>query len=235
MPIARRSVLLNLPNVPREVAVKYHRWLGWYTLSSLLAHTFVYIAVWVHANGHPIYNPSGDLLRHMMLVGSCNDGSCDSATDLLHTQMMYGFGSLAVMLVMCATAFNCIRRRFYEVFYYTHQLFILMIVFLVFHYDKTLLYLLPGLVMILVDKTIGYISFFGTVSASTKTLTANMFELRVRKDRRVNCEAGQYVFVNVPAVSVLQWHPITVTWSTDEEVVLHIRARGNQTWTQQVS
>lgn len=234
MPISRRSVLLDLFGVPREVAVKYHRWLGWYTLWALLAHTFVYIAVWAHANGHPDYNPEGDLLRHMMLAGSCNNGDCDSDTEVLHTEMMYGFASLAIMLVMCAAAVNYIRRRFYEVFYYTHQLFVLMILFLAFHYNKTPLYLLPGIVMHLVDKTIGLLACIGTVAASTKTLTQDMFELKVRKDRRVNCEAGQYVFVNVPAVSVLQWHPITVTWSTDEEVVLHIRARGKQTWTQQV-
>ena len=121
MPIGRRSVLLDLFGVPREAAIKYHRWLGWYTLVCLLAHTFVYIAVWAHANGHPTFNPEGDLLRHMMLAGSCNDGSCDSDTALLHTEMMYGFGSLAVMLVMSAAALNYVRRRFYEVFFYTHQ------------------------------------------------------------------------------------------------------------------
>jgi len=235
MPISRRSVLLDLLNVPREVALKYHRWLGWYCLCALLAHTVVYIAVWVHANGHPIFNPEGNLLRHMMLAGSCNDGACDSETAVLHTEVMYGFAALAIMLVMCASAFNFVRRRCYEAFYYVHQLFVLLILFTAFHYDKTPLYLLPGIVMLLIDKTIGYLSYFGTVSASTKTLSADIFELKVQKDPTVNSQAGQFVFVNVPLISLLQWHPITVTWSNDDDVVLHIRARGGNTWTQKVN
>lgn len=139
------------------------------------------------------------------------------------------------MLIMCATAFNFVRRRCYEAFYYVHQLFFLLILFMAFHYDKTPLYLLPGIVMLLIDKTIGYLSYFGAVSASAKTLSADMFELKVQKDPNVNSKAGQFVFVNVPSVSLLQWHPITVTWSNDDDVVLHIRARGGNTWTQKVN
>jgi len=51
MPIGRHSVVLQVFGIPWEVAVKYHRWLGWYNLAAFLAHTFTYIVVWAHVNG----------------------------------------------------------------------------------------------------------------------------------------------------------------------------------------
>lgn len=190
--------------------------------------------MWAKANGQALYDPDGNLLRHMMVPGSCNDGSCDSETEKLHVEMMYGFGSLFVMIFMSIFAIEYVRRRYFELFYYTHQLFRLMIIFLCFHYGKTMLYLLPGIVMILIDKTIGYLAVFGSTKAASKALTKDIIELRIPKDPTTYCEAGQYVFVNVPAVSVLQWHPITVTWATETEMAIHIKSRGEETWTQHV-
>lgn len=236
MPIGRRSALLQVLGIPWEVAVKYHRWLGWYTLAILLAHTLMYIAVWIYASGHPKYDPAGNLLRHMMVPGSCNDGACDEYSDrnMLHTKMMYGFAALFIMLLMCIFSINYIRRCYFEAFFYVHQLFQLLIIFTCFHYEKAMLYLLPGIVILFVDKTIRFLSSLGTMEAAAQCLTSNVVELVIKKDPKVRCEAGQYVFVNVPSVSILEWHPITVTWTTEDLLALHIRTRGQGTWTQLV-
>lgn len=241
MPISRRSVLLQVFDIPWEVAVKYHRWLGWYSLAAFLAHMITYIALWTHVNGDPVLDPEGNLLRHMMVPGSCNDGSCDSDTGAtgkdtkkLHYEMMYGYASLFVMLFMSAFSIKYIRRHYFEAFYFVHQLFRLMIVFLCLHYKKTMLYLLPGVVMILVDKTIGYLSLIGSVEAKAHPCTKDIFEIKVKKDPTTRCEAGQYVFVNVPSISLLEWHPITVTWATEIEIAIHIKTRGPGSWTQKV-
>jgi len=241
MPIARRSVVLQVFGIPWEVAVKYHRWLGWYTLAAFLAHTCMYIAVWAHVNGDPALDPEGNLLRHMMVPGSCRDGSCETDagttgndTEMLHMEMMYGFSSLLVMIVISVFSISYIRRHYFEAFYYIHQLFRLMIIFLCLHYQKTMLYLLPGVVMILIDKTIGYLSLLGSVKAKAHPCTKDIFEIKVEKDPDTQCKAGQYVFVNVPSVSLLEWHPITVTWTTETEMALYIKTRGPRSWTQLV-
>lgn len=135
---------------------------------------------------------------------------------------------------MSIFAIEHVRRCYFELFYYTHQLFRLMIIFLCFHYGKTILYLLPGIVMILIDKTIGYLAIFASTKAASKALTKDIVELRIPKDPTTSCQAGQYIFLNVPAVSVLQWHPITVTWATQTEMAIHIKSRGEETWTQHV-
>jgi predicted ferric reductase len=234
MPMGRKSVLLEVLHVPREVALKYHRWLGWFTLGVCLTHVVLFLSIWVYANGNPIYDPDSNLLRQMMVPGSCKDESCDADTNTYHVQNMYGYATAIAMIFMCITSWDFIRRKYYEVFYYSHQVYWLLTLFLCFHYRGTLLYLIPGIAIIVIDKTIGYISTFFAVQAQATLLSQDWFEIKVRKEKSFRCEAGQYVFINVPMVSVIEWHPMTVTWETEDQLVLHIKAHGNDSWTQRV-
>ena len=44
--------------------------------------------------------------------------------------------------------------------------------------------------------------------------------------------ASQYAFVNVPAVSELEWHPFSISSAPSaSEVSFHIKAMGDDTWT----
>lgn len=58
---------------------------------------------------------------------------------------------------------------------------------------------------------------------------SNVLELRMKK-WGFHPEAGQYVFVNCPDISRLQWHPFTLTSAPDDEYFsVHIRQVGD--WT----
>ncbi|KAG6957728.1 hypothetical protein JG688_00010844 [Phytophthora aleatoria] len=70
-----------------------------------------------------------------------------------------------------------------------------------------------------------------TISALPGNIVRIQFP-RVRKDTGdvFNYEAGQYVFLCVPTISNLQWHPFTISSSPHESMVtLHIKALGD--WT----
>jgi len=56
----------------------------------------------------------------------------------------------------------------------------------------------------------------------------------MKKEKTFQIQTGQYIFINVPLVSVLAWHPMTVCWSTEEEFAVHIKAQGGEEWTQKV-
>jgi len=48
--------------------------------------------------------------------------------------------------------------------------------------------------------------------------------------------AGQYAFINIPAISPLQWHPFTISSSPDEDVItFHVKSMGRGTWTASLS
>jgi len=234
LPMGRNSIIVEVLGIPREVILKYHRWLGWLMLWMVIIHLVVYVCVWVYANGHELYDPDGNLLRHMLVPRSCKDGSCDDDTNILHIEMMYGLGCLFIIAVMSVTSLNYIRRKNYDLFFNVHQLYRLVVLFLCFHYKSTLMYLIPGIAMIIIDKTIGYISFFFANKANARVISEDVFELRMKKDKALQMQTGQFIFINVPLVSVLAWHPMTVCWATEEEFAVHIKAQGGEEWTQKV-
>ncbi|KAG7386899.1 hypothetical protein PHYPSEUDO_015104 [Phytophthora pseudosyringae] len=74
-----------------------------------------------------------------------------------------------------------------------------------------------------------------TISALSGNIVQIQFP-RVRKDTGevFNYDAGQYVFLCVPAISNLQWHPFTISSSPHEPMVtFHIKVLGDWTKTLQ--
>jgi len=88
--------------------------------------------------------------------------------------------------------------------------------------------------MLAIEKTIGLMCHFVSVRSSAKILTGDMFELRIPTSLDNESSTGQYLMLNVPSVSVLEWHPMTITWSNEDELALHIKTRGDGTWTKKV-
>ncbi|KAE8898273.1 hypothetical protein PF005_g16907 [Phytophthora fragariae] len=83
------------------------------------------------------------------------------------------------------------------------------------------------------DKRMGIIA---RDQVTVTSLPGNILQLqfpRVRKDtgESFNYAAGQYVFLCVPSISSLQWHPFTISSSPHEPMVtFHIKALGDWTY-----
>ncbi|XP_051486235.1 NADPH oxidase 1 isoform X3 [Apus apus] len=61
---------------------------------------------------------------------------------------------------------------------------------------------------------------------------ARVLELQMQK-KGFHMEVGQYIFVNCPAISLLEWHPFTLTSAPEEDFFsIHIRAAGD--WTERL-
>ncbi|NWZ19645.1 NOX1 oxidase, partial [Asarcornis scutulata] len=61
---------------------------------------------------------------------------------------------------------------------------------------------------------------------------AKVLELQMQK-KGFRMEVGQYIFVNCPAISLLEWHPFTLTSAPEEDFFsIHIRAAGD--WTERI-
>ncbi|EGV94165.1 NADPH oxidase 1 [Cricetulus griseus] len=100
------------------------------------------------------------------------------------------------LVLMVTSAMEFISRNYFELFWYTHHLFIVYIICLGTH----------GLGL------------------------SYTLELQMRK-RGFSMEVGQYIFVNCPSISFLEWHPFTLTSAPEEEFFsIHIRAAGD--WTE---
>ncbi|OMH84403.1 Cytochrome [Zancudomyces culisetae] len=63
---------------------------------------------------------------------------------------------------------------------------------------------------------------------------SRVVEIQFSKDPSIRYKAGQYVFVNCPAVALHEWHPITLTSSPEEDYFsIHVRIVGD--WTKRLA
>ncbi len=65
---------------------------------------------------------------------------------------------------------------------------------------------------------------------------SNVLELQIDRNlpMKIKFEAGQYIYLNYPAISKFEWHPFTVTSAPDDEYVsVHIRSNGD--WTNELA
>ncbi|RLM66192.1 ferric reduction oxidase 7, chloroplastic-like [Panicum miliaceum] len=112
LPVARGSVLVRLIDIPFEHATRYHVWLGHLTMALFTLHGLCYVIEW---------SMQGLLIKKMLgwkEVGIAN---------------LPGVISLAAGLLMWVTSLHPVRKRFFELFFYTHQLYVIFIVFLALH------------------------------------------------------------------------------------------------------
>merc|ERR1719321_2512085 len=87
----------------------------------------------------------------------------------------------------------------------------------------------------LVDRT-RLLLQIGTGSSRTRIVKMSVLpcgttKLKIRKPRDFDFIAGEYVFICIPELSKLEWHPFTLSSAPElrNHFTLHIRALGN--WT----
>ncbi|KAJ3706898.1 hypothetical protein LUZ61_010603 [Rhynchospora tenuis] len=173
-PVTRSSSLLQLIGLTSESCIKYHMWLGHIVMVLFSAHGVCYLIYWDHTS-------SMDEMKKWAKVGVAN---------------VAGEIALLAGLIMWITTFPRIRRKMFELFYYTHHFYILFLFFYMLHVGFSFFcMILPG---------------FSYNPTST-------------------------IFINIPSVSKLQWHPFTVTSSSNlepERLSVIIKKEGS--WTQKL-
>eukprot|EP01135_Chromosphaera_perkinsii_P010067 Nk52_evm3s2010 gene=Nk52_evmTU3s2010 len=157
-----------------------------------------------------------------------------------------GHALLFIMIIMYIPAVW--RQKHFNMFYYTHFLFIAYIAILMAHgQDNWLQKPLAPYFMILpiLVQIIEYVYKFLDVTRSTKVHSFQLFpgdilKLVIRRPMSSQANAspfrykpGQYIFINVPSISKFEWHPFTLTSSPAEDTLsMHIKATGD--WTKKL-
>ncbi|XP_076774716.1 NADPH oxidase 1 isoform X3 [Arvicanthis niloticus] len=186
-----------------------------------------------------------------------------------------GVIATVALVLMVTSAMEFIRRNYFELFWYTHHLFIIYIVCLWIHglggivrgqteesmveshphncshsfheWDKyerscrrphfaghspeSWKWILAPIAFYIFERILRfYRSQQKVVITKVVMHPSKVLELQMRK-RGFSMEVGQYIFVNCPSISFLEWHPFTLTSAPEEEFFsIHIRAAGD--WTE---
>lgn len=95
-------------------------------------------------------------------------------------------GEIALLsgLLMWATTFSRIRRRMFELFFYSHQLYILFLIFYLLHVGISFFCLvLPGVYLFMVDRFLRFLQSRNKVRlVSARLLPSETVELNFSKD-----------------------------------------------------
>ncbi|XP_057979341.1 ferric reduction oxidase 2-like [Malania oleifera] len=214
-PVTRGSSVLPLFGLTSEGSIKYHIWVGHITMILFTAHGLGYIYVWAATH------------RLSEVLEWNKTGVSNVAGEL----------SLLSGLVLWATTFPRIRRKFFELFFYTHYLYILFIVFFVFHlgisYSSMML---PGFYLFLLDRYLRFLQSRHTLRlVSARVLPCQTLELNFAKTPGLKYSPTSIMFMNVPSISKLQWHPFTINSSSNlEPDELSIMVKSEGIWSQKL-
>ncbi|KAF5184754.1 Ferric reduction oxidase [Thalictrum thalictroides] len=192
--VARGSFLLRLIDIPFEHATRYHVWLGHLTMLMFTLHGLFYLWAW---------KMDGRLL-HKMLEWP-NAGFAN----------LPGVISLSAGLMMWVTSLHPVRKKYFELFFYTHQLYVVFAVFLALHVgDFIFSTAAAGMFLFLLDRFLRFCQSRNTVKLVSATcLPCGTLELVLAKPRNLRYNALSFVFLQVRELSLLQWHPFSVSSS----------------------
>lgn len=179
--------------------------------------------------------------------------------------------TLALILII-TSSMEVIRRSYFEVFWYTHHLFVIFFAGLVFHgagfivrrqvstdppHNFTLCkdrsddwgripecpipqfaggpaqtwwWVIGPMILYICERLLRLIRYMQRVQYRKIVMhPSKVLELQLVKDG-FKMEVGQYVFLNCPVISQLEWHPFTMTCAPEEDAIsIHIRSAGD--WT----
>ncbi|KAJ1969730.1 hypothetical protein IWQ62_000432 [Dispira parvispora] len=206
----------------------------------IVAWTIAFMTV-LHVSGH-VFNMSG-------LAASLPEGTATFAS-LWFLTPAGATGNLMVLIliIMFGTAVAKVRRMNFELFYYTHHLFIAFYILMLIHGgfceikadnepvcrghpDFWKFLMIPGIVYI-GERLIREIR--GRQPAQIIRVIqhpSRVVQVQIRKPT-LRAKTGQYIFINCPEISKLQWHPFTLTSAPEDDYIsVHMRMAGD--WTKQ--
>ena len=180
---ARNNLFSILLRIPSPVILLYHRWIG--------------IATVAHATTHFAYT-----MRYFEL----HDRTSIALSRARNRIGLMAWTSLAIMFI---TALPIVRRRAFEVFYYAHSLFFVFVVGALIHAPKSREFILPGLCLWVVDRAVRFVYNFRHIEVNcVRHYEGNLTKFQIEGLRTRH--PGQIVWIQIPGISFLNWHPFTV-------------------------
>lgn len=194
LPIARGSVLLRVIDIPFEHATRYHVWLGHLTMMLFTLHGIFYVIGWAM---------EGNLWHQLWEwkdIGVAN---------------LAGVISLIAGLLMWVTSLHPVRKWNFELFFYTHQLYVVFVIFLALHVGDFIFSMTAGgIFLFILDRFLRFCQSRRTVDIiSAKCLPCGTMELVLAKPANLRYNALSFVFLQIREISWLQWHPFSVSSS----------------------
>ena len=234
--VLRRIYLAKL--LPLNFNVYFHRLLGMTTLVCGFVHTIS------HISGSYKALSSFDDVKKLNKILFQPIQEVKSYTWWLFCSMpsLTGYFALVILILMVVFALKKNRRRNYERFWYSHQMWILVYILLSLHSSKEYI---ARRNFIYWTSLPSFILVFEKLTASLSLLrrrfkildvtyiNSDLIELKISKPTDYEFKAGQFALLNIKELSLLQWHPFSYSSAPSCDFLLfHISPVGD--WTKQL-
>eukprot|EP00047_Mylnosiga_fluctuans_P012673 m.27305 g.27305 ORF g.27305 m.27305 type:complete len:465 (+) comp4411_c0_seq2:13-1407(+) len=191
--------------------VPLHRWLGMIVLICITIH----MGACFVAGGKGGHDRNGN--------SSSSEGSVNDTFVNRSTRYFFGFLSWLALALLAVLSSPPIRRQCYELFKYPHLvLMLLFFLFGIIHMTIVILFAVLGLLPWVVDKFIQCCRCCSSRPAAADLSSPDLLKLSIPKVSS-STRVGQYIFLNIPKVSRLQWHPFSLTSSpagTEDQIAI---------------
>ncbi|KAE8393137.1 ferric reductase NAD binding domain-containing protein [Aspergillus alliaceus] len=207
---ARNNILATVARVPSTTLLMYHRWTG----RTALVHSTI----------------------HFVMVTRRWLTTKEAAEHFRHRFIHVGLVAWLALCILAVTSISLIRRRSFEAFYYSHFVFLAFVIGGMIHVPRPgQEFFLPGLSLWVIDRLIRfYYNFRPARITDVAQYEGNLTKLRISGVS--SHQPARIVWIQIPNVSFLNWHPFTLASAgPGDEVTVAIRGLGSYTRTVQVA
>jgi len=199
----RTNLFSLVARIPSPILFMYHRWAG--------------VAAVVHAS------------LHFGLTAQQYVKTDQFGIVLENARIRVGIMAWASLALIFLTSLRLVRRRAFELFYYTHFLFLVLVAGGLYHAAYGPEFLLPGLILWALDRAV---RFYHNFRSTALTEVTHCFGdvTKLKFEGMPTTTAGQIAWVQIPSVSFVNWHPFTIASAPGDKVgTIAIRALGGYT------
>jgi NADPH oxidase 5 len=219
------GALILLPMMRRLLTRERATWLGRVVpvddaidLHKLIGHTLFALAV-AHSAAFVLVFAVGHTSSPVLGIAATSRG-------------LTGIILLFVFAVMWVFSLGFIRRTSrFELFYFTHLLYVVWFVLAVVHAPRFLLWAGVPLLGFVVEQ-VWRLRRRGVKAplVSSQALRSGVVRLEIARPSGFKFDPGDYVFLRIPKIAKREWHPFTISSSPEHDTLtFHVRSLGN--WT----
>jgi len=204
LPVSKSCFWWRLLNFHFERVVIWHKWLAWFLVIIVILHATTAIVPLVK---------TGQFKNCMWFNSNCQKpgGWENWRGEEISSIYTYGWMAASVATPLVITSLPWFRRHKFELFYKTHVfLSIPFMIFIHLHFQAMIYYVAPGMAAYSLDKLVWCCCARRSSCkiGSVKETAPGFIRLEIACQRQF--EEGQWVQICIPAISKLEWHPMSI-------------------------
>jgi len=142
-----------------------------------------------------------------------------------------GFISVICLGIIAFTSIEHIRRKMFNLFFYSHHVLIIYYIFGSLHSESFFRYACIAISIYGLDRLIRlFRGIYPRKVIHAEKLSDRILKVRFSKSKYYSQSIAQYAFLNFPKVNLLEWHPFTLVNSPDDPFhEVYIKSLGDYT------